>query len=340
MPNKRRNQNNGKHMQPMEEPEPRPSTSKKDVKKKTSFKKSTRDDARMTDFRAKQSEKTVQENREALFEKLFFAYRNINEAMKHIELQQVQRTIVMPISTCSAGFIIRNLMARFVRPQLMFLDEARTLAGSLYRITLLQLDYKLHMQHSRNLELDSYEETYLADDIPRVLNMMGAGFSPLINYVNAIGYVKTAAKSYLPRHPKVKPNSPIYQTSNTLRATIEALSGEALSIDLKRTFMDYFPYPNVRRHCRNPRRNATGDDIALNVRLENPDDIMPADYSVENVRVDIGMIASAVERVSRKYPKYVSTGGLDWKSQGSLSQIISSTKGNLRYPTWPNISYC
>lgn len=106
MPNKRRNQNNGKHMQPMEELEAQPFTSKKGVKKKTSFKKSTRDDARMTGFRAKQSEKTIQENREALFEKLFFAYQNINEAMKHIGLQQVQRTIVMPISTRSAGSFV------------------------------------------------------------------------------------------------------------------------------------------------------------------------------------------------------------------------------------------
>lgn len=99
--------------------------------------------------------------------------------------------------------------------------------------------------------------------------------------------------------------------------------------------MDYCPYSNARWHCRNPRRSATGDDVALNVRLENSDDIMPADYNVANVCENIGIIASGVKKISRKYPKYVSTGGPDWKSQGSLSQIISCTKGNLRCPTWP-----
>lgn len=48
-------------------------------------------------------------------------------------------------------------MSRFVYLQLMSLDEARILAGSHYRITLLQVDYKL--EEVMHMQLDTYEDT-------------------------------------------------------------------------------------------------------------------------------------------------------------------------------------
>lgn len=338
MPSKNFKKKDDKQTQ-QEEPENPPPTKPKDVKKNQSQKKSIRDDDRMTAHRARTSEKTVQENREALFEKLFFGYKNISEAMKNIELQQVQRTIIVPISTRSAGFIIRNLVARFVRLSIMTVDEAYTLAGSLYRITLLQMDYKLEeamlLQHSRNLELDSYEDTYLSSDIRRALDMMGAGFSPLVNFISSIGYVKTAAKSYLPRHPKVVQHTPVYQTISTLRRTVEALSSDALDVNVKTAFMEACPIPHARWDIRSPRRTAEGVEVPPGITLANADDIMPPNYTVVNAREDIGIIATWIEKVGRKYPKYVCTGGVDWKSQGSISQIISCNKGRLKCPAWP-----
>lgn len=347
MPNQaKKNYNKKKQAQPSDEPEHEPtssteaSTQKSKPQKKQSQKRSARDENRMTDFRAKQSEKTVQQDREALYEKLFFGFKNVTEAMKNIELQQVQRTIVIPISTRSVGFIIRNLMSRFVRLSVLTLDEAKSLAAALYRITLLQIDYKLEeamlLQHSRNLELQSFEDTYLTGDIRRALDMMGAGFSPLVNYISAIGFSKTSSKSYLPRHPKINSYSPFYIRYSNLRATVEALAGQVMSVESKRDFMLHCPIPTAVWSVHNSRRNHEGMEIPATVTLSNPDFIMPSEYVLANVREDIATIATAIEKVGRKYAKYVCTGGIDWKGQGSISQIISNNPAFIRCPSWPN----
>uniref|UniRef100_A0A1B0G3M7 Uncharacterized protein n=1 Tax=Glossina morsitans morsitans TaxID=37546 RepID=A0A1B0G3M7_GLOMM len=227
--------------------------------------------------------------------------------MKNIEIQQVQRTVILPISTRSAGFIIRNMVSRFVRLGVLTLQEAKVLAGSLYRVTLMQIDYKLEeamlLQHSRNLELASFEDTYLTGDIRRALDMMGAGFSPL--------------------------------KFSTLRETVEHLSGDGLSSDAKRAFMERSPFPNAKWEVRRARRNQEGEEIPGTVNLSNPNDIIPRDYALPNVRADIGIIATANEKVGKKYPKYFTTGGLDWKGQGSISQLVSNAPARIRSPPPP-----
>lgn len=189
-----------------EEPPPEPSTSRRPPKKSQA--KKSRDENRMESFRAARSERTSQQDKEALYEQLFFEYRNVNEAMKNLELNQSKRTLNLPISTRSCGFIIRNLVYRFVRLEVLTTAEGRVLAGSLYRIILLQIDYKLEearaMQCSRNLDTAAFNDTVITGDMRRALDIVGANFSPIVNYIHAIGYVKTAAKSYLPRHPKLR----------------------------------------------------------------------------------------------------------------------------------------
>lgn len=262
-----------------------------------SIKKKDRDNERMTSFRTRQSERTSQQDKEALYEKLFFGYKNITEAMKNIEIQQVQPTVILPISTRSAGFIIRNMVSRFVRLGVLTLEKAKVLAGSLYRVTLMQIDYKVEeamlLQHSRNLELAAFEDTYLTGDIRRALDMMGAGFSPLVNYVNALGYFKTAAKSYLPRHPRVNTIvvPPYYQKFSTLRETVEHLSGDGLSSDAKRAFMERSPFPNAKWEVRRARRNQEGEEIPGTVNLSNPNDIIPRDYALPTIYFDNSKIS-------------------------------------------------
>lgn len=338
---KKPNQNSDKLTKTTED-EPPTDLPEKPKKGNKSVAKQNRDGDRITSFRGKQSEKTCQQDKEALYEKLFFGYKNITEAMKNIELQQTQRTVILPISTRSAGFIIRNMVSRFVRLGVLALDEAKTLAGALYRITLMQIDYKLEeamlLQHSRNLELQSFDDTYLTSDIRRSLDLMGAGFSPLINYINSLGFVKTTAKSYLPRHPKVNTIvvPPYYQRFSTLRTTVEQLSGETINADAKRSFMERSPFPNAVWDVHRQRvRGAGGELIPETVNLSNPNDIIPPNYGLAQVRDDISVIATAIEKVGRKYPKYICTGGIDWKGQGSVSQIVSNAPAPLRCPSWP-----
>ena len=82
------------------------------------------------------------------------------------------------------------------------------------------------MQCSRNLDNTYFEDTVITGDMHRPLDMMGANFSLLVSYIHAEGYVKTAAKSYLPHHPVVRTVNPNYVRIGNLRAYVEALAGE------------------------------------------------------------------------------------------------------------------
>lgn len=218
-----------KHSKDVEEVEA-PITSKPRQQKPRSFnrseKKSSRDEKRLEDFRGKQGERTVQENRTALFDKLFFGFTTVSEALRTVQTQQISRTLMLPVSTRSAGFIIRNLMIKFIQLGVIDHDQAKLLASALYRVTLLQLDLKIEeamlLQHSRNLGLESYEDVFVDGEQRRALEAMGANFSPLINYISSLGFIKTSAKCYLPRYPLVinRNCDYLHQHFGTLRTTV------------------------------------------------------------------------------------------------------------------------
>lgn len=235
----------------------------------------------------------------ALFEKLFYGFNNVNETLKNIQAQQVSRTVIVPVSTRAAGFIIRNLMVKFLQLNVIDQPTAINLGSALYRVTLLQLDLKLEeamlLQHSRNLGLTSYEDVYVTSDQRRALELMGTNFSPLVNYISSLGYIKTAAKCYLPRIPKVNTNRADYlhQHFSKLRTTVEALANVAEVNEQKRAFMDNCPFPTA---------VWTVTEAGL-VNLANPETIIPANYGIANVRNDIALIAANVEKIGRKYPE-------------------------------------
>ena len=61
-------------------------------------------------------------------------------------------------------------------------------------------------------------DTEITGDMRRAFDMMGANFSLLVNYIHAMDYVKTAAKSYLTHHPVVQTVvSPYYVRIGNLR---------------------------------------------------------------------------------------------------------------------------
>ena len=121
-----RNYRKSKPINEKEQPTLEPSTTRHPAKK--SHSKKAMDENRMESYRGVKSEHTTQQDKETLYEQLFFGYRNVTEAMKNLELNQSRRTLNLPISTRSCEFIIQNLVNRFVRLEVLTISEERVLA--------------------------------------------------------------------------------------------------------------------------------------------------------------------------------------------------------------------
>ena len=112
------------------------------------------------------------------------------------------------------------------------------------------------MQSSRNLDTVVFEDTIITGDMRRALDMMGANFSPLGNYIHAIGYVKIASKSYLPRHAALSKVASLYYIRiGNLRDIIVILSGAGLIQNEKKYFFDHSHLLTASWTVRIPRKN-------------------------------------------------------------------------------------
>ena len=112
----------------------------------------------------------------------------------------------LPVSSRAVGFTIRALMLRLFRliPDLDF----KPLFHSLYRVALLQFEYKL--QCAMKNQATSYRGsnfTHLEVEYGSVskLSSLGAGFSPIMNFIASLGTFKGFGTTYIPDCQIIKP---------------------------------------------------------------------------------------------------------------------------------------
>lgn len=193
----------------------------------------------------------------------------------------------------------------------------------------------MEAQNSRNIGGREFEILDVPENFRRAILGLGAGIAPLTNYIHSIGYVKTTTTSYLPRFAVSRLNDPMNVRFGNLRATVTSLAGPANQF-VRKNFMDLNPIPGavwtVTR--RQPRRQVDGGVLQDYITLANPNDIMPDNYDINHLRDDIDLIADAVEKIGRKYPKYISAGALDYAGNGSLGQLVSSEVVPIRCPSF------
>jgi len=273
----------------------------------------------------------------ALYEKLFFGYSSITNAIKNIELNQITRTVNIPITTRSIGFILNDLMAKFAQLRVLNNQDLTLLVHASYRVALLCIEVKLeearNLQHSRNLDMNRFLTSQVTSDVKKALRGMGANFAPVVNYVSAIGYFKTTSAEYMPRHPRSIGRFDYLHVSITnLREVVQYLSSQGNeSVQHRIEFRNHCPIPGAEWNI-GIRRGANEENADIPV-LSNPDDIIPADYNITQVFDDLAIIGQSVEVIGRRYPKYVSSGAINYTSPGSICQLVSNNKASIKCPS-------
>lgn len=199
----------------------------------------------------------------------------------------------------------------------------------------------------RNAPGDIYEEFDLPTEIIRVLGQLGVNFTPITNLVSAIGVLHAFNTTFVPFHPRATSINQIRQiestmiTASNLRDIVVALSNAATNQATRQWFYDHSPLPNARWSEPGRRRNADGDHVIDKnfPLLENPDDIMPDGYGIENLREDVNLLMDTTEIIGRKYPKYVHVGRIDFSGSGNYSMLVSNAQENLKCGdlTWATV---
>ncbi|XP_064535262.1 uncharacterized protein LOC135426188 isoform X1 [Drosophila montana] len=253
------------------------------AKKKFSKNKQTRDFTRMEKKRGVMSTKNDKDTKEALYDQLFYVYKNVSAALKSIPLSLAPRTIVLPITSRAVGFIIRHFISKLSRLQMPNINLL-PLCHALYRVTLLQLDMKLNGamegQCCRNVGGQEFVYTDVPDNFGRAILGLDAGIAPLINLIHSIGYLKLPATAYLPRYGVCRPTDPSNVRFANLRTTVMAMATDAIAANIRRRFFERNPIPGAiwREAGEGRRRRADGAQPNPSV-LQNAADIMPQVWS-------------------------------------------------------------
>ncbi|CAH0721912.1 unnamed protein product, partial [Brenthis ino] len=220
----------------------------------------------------------------------------------------------------------RGCRARSVRSSVKTAYPPPTCFG-LYGIFLATMEAKLeglksdYPLVSRNGEL-TYP--YLASArLQHLAKTVTVAPAPLVKVINAVGIIKRDGFVYLPavranlrdinNEFVPRPETVLY---SNLRETVVALANPHTPERTRTYFEQHNPIPGA---------------IFENHVLQNPDEIMPDDYGLEELQREIRVIQPFLIKLQKHVPKLVS-GVLDFKSTGKPSLFISNEMENLRIP--------
>ncbi|XP_018314739.1 uncharacterized protein [Mycetomoellerius zeteki] len=309
---------------------------------KAKAKEKQQSEKRSDDFRASTSQTSFQKNdsnaKQALYEKLYYGFKRQNEAMKSIQIMITPRSIILPISTRSIGFMIRFLICKFARLNIQNVDF-HGLCSALYRVTLLQLNVKLMQtmlnQCSRNIGTNDFITIDVKSEFVRIVCELGAYFAPLVNLISSIGVAKAFGTLYIPRMVKAPTLNhivcydPTVINFSTLRTYVVALSSAATAYATRKYFYDHSPFPNARWTLQEKPRDDGAPNEAFPI-LSNADEIMPTFYGIDQLREDINIIMDAIELIGRKYTKFVHMGGVDYGGNSNFTILPSNDVEDIR----------
>lgn len=285
-----------------------------------------------------------------LYEKLLFGFSDFHEAMASMHVSTSTRAIHLPISTRAIGFTVRYLTRKFARLGIAFNHHAFCCA--LYRVSLFMYEFKISCASSVSSARNAPGPNFLSFDIPadtiRVLGQLGVNFTPIINLLSSIGVLHAFNTTFVPHHPMstvidgVRQIEPTMITASNLRETVEAMANPVTNQATRQWFYDHNPLPNARWNVPARRRDADGQpvlDPGFPV-LMNADEIMPANFMVQNLREDVNLLQDALELIGRKYPKYVHLGRIDFSGSGNYSMLVSNQPGDVKCGDliWNNVN--
>jgi len=284
------------------------------------------------------------------YDKLMFGFQSQKEFLKSLQVYPIQKTIVIPVTTRSAGFMSQFLFCKFHRLMNAFNRRIESTVYQLYRVTLLQIEAKI--AQCMGCTDDLFRRVHITFEQMDVLNRFNANFSLFANLVNAIGILKAFGTTFLPRLPAQERNGrinfvpePTTVTFSNLRAIVSSLADRQTPWEFRMYFYEHSPLPGAhwggekRRPDTSKEKDKDKDDDQNMPStsnegdfpiLLNPNDFMPLNYTQDDLCDDVSAIRTLLHIVGQKYPKYIYLGQLDFRRVGNPSILVSNDVGTLR----------
>ena len=194
-----------------------------------------------------------------------------------------------------------------------------------YRVSLALFESKMQFcqrgvqMMTENME--GYHQLHNSADFMQTCKRKLVMPDPITRPINAIGNVKVYDKQYYPKFAADRtddtgafiPQSERVTFSN-LRKTVVALSTAATPVEIRLRFYNNNPIPGAQWN---------------NYILTNPNEIIPADYDVQNLSDDMDAIQPKIDFLAKKMPKYF-TEPINYDFEGRKSIFSSNRQNGIR----------
>lgn len=262
---------------------------------------------------------------EDLKKKLFPGIKN-ESVMDRLESVQTFKAVTLCITTRAIGFSAVNIFTSLYEFNNVPVQGEIT---QFYRVGLAIIQTKVALAQRGVTAImdneDDYAELSVQEDLVSLVKSVVALPDQFTSVINAIGKVKTNDRLYVPKigkHNETRGRRFIPQseqvTYQNLRMTVQSLADEHTAVEYRRRFYRNNPIPVTIW------RNGPDEPI-----LTNPDEIMPADYTIGYLTDDINDLRGKMNFLNKKAPKYF-TKAVSFSPDGDKSMLVCNSQENLR----------
>jgi hypothetical protein len=276
-------------------------------------------------FREDKGDREVQLDQERIKDKLFVGTAGEDDALARLQESQTLKAITLSITTRGIGFGLCHLVFlsssynnRITIPNIYAMY--RSYLGVVEaKLQLIKRDYPLPARNSESTYDYQIDATVLS-----VAQTVTVAPEPIRRIINAIGIIKHEEKVYIPavstdrydNRERFVPRPEALMLSN-LRTVVVSLSNPQTPEVYRTRFEANNPIPGA---------------IWANHLLQNPDEIIPANYDLqEGLRNDILVLAPYMAQLQKHVPKMI-RGAIDYKSAGKISAFIANEMETLVTP--------
>lgn len=274
----------------------------------------------MEDYRSTQSLITLNDLSEDLKKKLFPGVKDGQSAMERLEAVQTFKPITLCITTRGLGFGIVNIF-RALRefhnaPDVgdIYQFYRVSLAITQTKVALAQRGIVAIMDNERD-----YREINVEENILSVVKGMIVVPDQISTIVNSIGKVKVGDRLYVPKIGKdnfTRENLFIPQAEQVVYDNLRQVVTSLADVNTPAVYRRRF-------HRNNPIPGAIWANVADdNPILVNPNDIMPENFTVNDLAEDISDIKLKLNFLNKKAPKYF-TAPISLSPQGGKTMLVS-----------------
>lgn len=186
---------------------------------------------------------------------------------------------------------------------------------SLYRTSLVQFEAKIEKTFvGRTEETQSVPGSdnipRLSYDVVQAVESCSVNLAPISGLINSVGEVKVGNTKYRPA--RVDLIDPKFMRISNLRNYVMQAANPATPMPLRLRMFNLNSIPGA----------VWQNDLEIGPLLINPDDIIPEDYGIDQMRHDFLLVKACLGRISRKMPKYI--GQVKFIREGNPGQLVST----------------